>query len=510
MIHPKRWSRLVNTCLIAVSAACAGGDKSVATEDARPQGIELASIVPASAAAGAVVPVTPRFTVKDQYGHPMAGVPVTLTTSGGGALSNPPVRTSDENATSVGLWTLGTTVRLNSVTISVEGLTPLVITIQAAAGPAATIALVTGNAQSAYAGRAIGSRLVFAVRDRYQNAVAGAPVAFAVTGGGTLGESTVTSDSEGTVTAPIWKLGLSATTQQIRASIGPVVATADARVRTDFDISVRFFGPAMTAEQQMLFSAAAARISAMVTGDLPAVQADGLDLATFCENPGLPTISEIIDDVVIYASIATIDGPGKVLAQAGPCAVRSGGTQLPIIGVMEFDAADLATLAGSGSLQDVITHEMMHVLGIGTVWSSTYLLSGYNTASVTYSGMLGREGCIAHGGASICPDGVPVENTGGPGTANGHWRESVFGNELMTGYANAGGMPISRMTVGAFGDLGYAVNYDAAAAYRIPGTGSASVASLSVTRPTTTAGAWERVLTPRIFISPGGKVGERQ
>jgi hypothetical protein len=29
---------------------------------------------------------------------------------------------------------------------------------------------------------------------------------------------------------------------------------------------------------------------------------------------------------------------------------------------------------------------------------------------------------------------VPVENSGGSGTRDAHWRESEFGNEVMTGY----------------------------------------------------------------------------
>jgi hypothetical protein len=61
-----------------------------------------------------------------------------------------------------------------------------------------------------------------------------------------------------------------------------------------------------------------------------------------------------------------------------------------------------------------------------------------------------------------------------PGTSDAHWRESVFGNELMTGYANVGGMPFSAMTVGSLGDIGYLVNPFAADPYALPGTGGAS------------------------------------
>lgn len=40
-------------------------------------------------------------------------------------------------------------------------------------------------------------------------------------------------------------------------------------------------------------------------------------------------------------------------------------------------------------------------------------------------------------GATV-PTPVPVANTGGPGTRDGHWRESVFGNELLLQLAAMG------------------------------------------------------------------------
>jgi hypothetical protein len=39
-----------------------------------------------------------------------------------------------------------------------------------------------------------------------------------------------------------------------------------------------------------------------------------------------------------------------------------------------------------------------------------------------------------------------VENTGGSGIAGGHWRETVFGTELMAGFINEAGNPLSLMT----------------------------------------------------------------
>jgi hypothetical protein len=67
---------------------------------------------------------------------------------------------------------------------------------------------------------------------------------------------------------------------------------------------------------------------------------------------------------------------------------------------------------------------------------------------------------------------VPVENEqGGGGTRDSHWRESVFDNELMTGFLNAGANPLSVVTVESFADLGYVVDPTGADAYTlsIPG-----------------------------------------
>ena len=63
---------------------------------------------------------------------------------------------------------------------------------------------------------------------------------------------------------------------------------------------------------------------------------------------------------------------------------------------------------------------------------------------------------------------VPVANTGGEGTRDGHWREATFGNELMTGLLNTGNNPLSRLSIASVQDLGYEVNLDAADVFSLP------------------------------------------
>jgi hypothetical protein len=60
-----------------------------------------------------------------------------------------------------------------------------------------------------------------------------------------------------------------------------------------------------------------------------------------------------------------------------------------------------------------------------------------------------------------------VENTGEQGTPDGHWRESVMGNELMTGYIAGTPNPLSLVTVESLADQGYSVSTAAADPYNL-------------------------------------------
>jgi hypothetical protein len=168
-----------------------------------------------------------------------------------------------------------------------------------------------------------------------------------------------------------------------------------------------------------------------------------------------------VDDLAIAASVVYIDGPYNTLGQAGPTGFRNDSTRLPYKGTMEFDSADMASMVADGTLLAVITHEMGHVLGIGSRWD----WAGLSTTFGQYTGAAAlREYRTLSGNPNA--NYVPLETGGGDGTANSHWSEAIFNTELMTGYAESSGpMPLSRMTIASLQDLGYAVNYAAAESY---------------------------------------------
>ncbi|HVF41223.1 MAG TPA: leishmanolysin-related zinc metalloendopeptidase [Gemmatimonadaceae bacterium] len=380
-------------------------------------------------------------------------------------------------------------------------------------GPPASVVVVSGASQSALAGTNVGP-ITVQVRDASGRGVAGATVSFSVTSGeGTIASTPVQTDATGTATAPAWRLGKAAIPQVLFVNASGLSATVNATVKSDYTVDLRFFGPAMPGAASEAFSRAAARVRASVIGDVIdfPTPSSAIDLDTNCGVTGITAFSEGVDDVIIYASVAPKDGPGKILASAGPCFIRSADAgSATLIGVMNFDSEDLDVLITGGRLNDVIFHEMLHVVGVGTLWNRKSLLAGGGSTESRFTGPLALAACHALGGQPVCNASVPVENTGGAGTADGHWREATFNDELMTGFIEAPGLvnPLSSITIQSLADLGYIVNNSASDPYSIPGLSAvmnntrASILADIAQEPA----AWEVVKRPILEMSRSGSI----
>ncbi len=222
-----------------------------------------------------------------------------------------------------------------------------------------------------------------------------------------------------------------------------------------YNVTINFTGT-WTSALQDVFVAAANRISAVIVGDVPNVKVGTL----------------AVDDIVITASLRAIDGVGGVLGQAGPTALRAG-TKLPATAMMQFDTADAATYQSQGLFDEIVTHEMLHAVGVGSIWATKAMLSGngfigrnavaeYNKLVDGYAASHGGRTRLANG-TQLTKGAVPIETQGGAGTARVHWSEAVFDGEMMTGWldtAPRAGMvadPLSAITTASLKDLGYVV-----------------------------------------------------
>jgi hypothetical protein len=136
----------------------------------------------------------------------------------------------------------------------------------------------------------------------------------------------------------------------------------------------------------------------------------------------------------------------------------------------------MLALEADGSLQSVILHEMGHVLGFGTLWGSAGLLEdpadpqNPGAADPHFTGAQALIAFDAAGGTAYVGAKVPVMDVGGAGTINSHWRDQVFDPEIMTGFLNLGGNPLSAITVRSLEDLGYDVSVTGADAFTLDPT----------------------------------------
>ncbi|RPG32672.1 MAG: hypothetical protein CBB72_010595 [Muricauda sp. TMED12] len=272
--------------------------------------------------------------------------------------------------------------------------------------------------------------------------------------------------------------------------------------RGRFNITLKFLLPP-TERQQEVFDGAAARWERIIIKDVPSFT--GTIPSSFTGFP--PAVDGTLDDVVIEVALAPIDGPGGILGQAGPSFVRTEDF-LTLSGVMFFDVADLDFLESLDLFEDVIVHEMGHVLGIGTLWNTVpfgfdrTLLQGPLT-SPYFAGAKANVFWNAEGGTGE----LPIENDFGPGTAFGHWKETTLNNELMTGFLNLGENPLSRITAGSMADLGYGAA-SVGESYDLPkGTPGVNLSTLDEAGSTEglNIGAMETLLMPIGFVSTSKK-----
>jgi hypothetical protein len=420
---------------------------------------KITGTVPATGIVGRQTQVT--FTVTDAFDNALAATIISASADAGSIPTSAAV--TDGTGTATLTWVLGTTKGTQTITATSGGASkafPLV----AAADVPAQITVATGDNQSVLAGTTLPIRPTVVVADRFGNVTPGRTVLFSLTlGGGSLaGPVSVVTDNNGVAQAPIWTVGKQITTQRVVASTSGVSAPINASIPAGLPIALRYFGAGI-APYQAFFQNAALRLRAMIVSGAAAENVSDLAIAApACGVVGEPNISEVISGIVIYAGVYSVDGPGGVVTRTAICASRgTASLSQPLVASIIVDADDIATLPTT--FEQVVTHEMLHALGFGTLWATNAIINVAAPADPRYTGVSSGEACTAISALANCAGNtIPAEETGGAGIYALHWRESVFGNEMMTGYLTGILNPLSRMTVIAMRDLGYVTNPAAA------------------------------------------------
>jgi hypothetical protein len=199
------------------------------------------------------------------------------------------------------------------------------------------------------------------------------------------------------------------------------------------------------------FTSAKNKWESIVVGDLPDVSARNVaqfDTRFTCHGH-FPKGG--IDDLYVCGQETSIDGVGKILGRAGPTFLRAG-SFLPVAGIMIFDSSDVTQLGKR--IEDVILHELGHVLGIGSLWN--------RTGTVVNGVYEGSNGIRVWQEDWRCVGTPPVEDM--------HFLSSCFLNELMTGSFDRGFQtsPLSMMSIASLEDVGLKADYRNAEDYTPP------------------------------------------
>jgi hypothetical protein len=427
---------------------------------------------------GLPVPTDPAVIVRDAFNNLVPNATVTFAVaSGNGSVTGAVQATGANGIATVGAWVLGDPgSNTLTATVSGSGITgnPVTFTATAtAAGAPVSVTAFEGDNQTGLVGFALNIRPAAIVRDAGSAPVPNAQVVFAVTGGGgSITGATVMTGPNGVARVGSWVVGTVAGPNTMTATVTgltPATFTATGAVK-QYNLDVRFL-TAVSAGAQQAFDSAEARWERILYGDVADTPTGNRPAGT-CAGIQYPGINETVDDLVIFVRLDSIDGPFNALGGAGPCFVRTVDST-SLVGAMRFDTADVATFVAQGLFDEIVMHEMGHVIGVGALWRFKNLLVNPSLPSspgvdTHFPQPAAVAAFDAAGGAGyVAGQKVPVDNNAQQGTADAHWRESVMDTELMTGFLDGGvANQLSAISIASLLDIGYTrANYAAGDAY---------------------------------------------
>ncbi|MBL8960443.1 MAG: Ig-like domain-containing protein, partial [Gemmatimonadetes bacterium] len=225
-----RIARSLGAVALALLAGCGETTASAPLGAARVSALSASGL---TGVAGTALADRVEVRVLDSGNQPLAGISVTFSASGSGAV-DPASATTDASGIARTRWTLSRTAGANTLTVSAGANVSTSVTATGSAGRASTVTAVGGVTQTASVGSAVPIAPAVRVADAFGNLVEGVAVTFAVlTGGGTTTGTVARTSSQGVATVGSWILGQTAGNQTLTARVeeggvanNPVVFTA--------------------------------------------------------------------------------------------------------------------------------------------------------------------------------------------------------------------------------------------------------------------------------------------
>ena len=242
-----------------------------------------------------------------------------------------------------------------------------------------------------------------------------------------------------------------------------------------FDIAFIYVGGSPSLILRTAFQNAADKWEQIITHGIPDRQLSTDTRNWLNQRFSGTTAPATVDDLLIYVESGSIDGSGGIVAISTELLPRRL-SALPVVSQVTIDGDELGSSI-SAQLQAIILHEVGHALGFGvSSWRSHNLLQNPSldlyrnlidpVPDTHFNGPLAIAAFNSAGGSSFSGAKVPVENSGGVGVQDVHWRSSVFGNELMT-FGVSSSYSLSAITIQSLADMGYTVDVTQADAYTV-------------------------------------------
>jgi hypothetical protein len=201
--QPGSWTLGGTAGTNALSVSVAGVEKTLTFLATGVPGPPAAVVVQGGAnqstAAGSQLPIAPSVRVVDGHANAVSGVTVTFeVTGGGGSVAGTTATTNVNGIASAGKWTLGPASGVNTLSASVDGLPPAIITATATAPP--TQLVINTEPEGVIDGEVFDIQPVISIRDAANGVVtssAATVTASIASGTGTLSGTTTVAATNG-------------------------------------------------------------------------------------------------------------------------------------------------------------------------------------------------------------------------------------------------------------------------------------------------------------------------